>query len=103
MYWNNNIYTNIGGGGVVEYAWILTILFVFMLLKRKGDSRDFRLRNWWTDVNLYFHLAGKNESNGNIRTMAEFCQQIPISVDQLLHVCLIGLNRKLFKDKWIVF
>jgi hypothetical protein len=34
----------------------------------------------------FFNLAIKNESSGNIRNMAEFCQQIPISIEHLLRV-----------------
>lgn len=37
---------------------------------------------------FFFYLAVKNESNENIRTMADFCQQVPISIEQLLRVSI---------------
>ncbi len=33
-----------------------------------------------------YYLAAKNESSEDMQTMADFCQQIPVTIEQLLHV-----------------
>lgn len=37
-------------------------------------------------LNFVVILAGRNETAGSHRTMADFCQQIPVSIEQLLRV-----------------
>jgi hypothetical protein len=44
-------------------------------------------------VHLFTKNTGKkHESNGNIQNITDFCQQIPVSIDRLLHVS----NKKMF-------
>ncbi|CAF4261709.1 unnamed protein product, partial [Adineta steineri] len=44
-------------------------------------------------VHLFIKTV-KNESSGSIRNMADFCQQIPISIDQLLRAAFHIRNLK---------
>jgi hypothetical protein len=48
----------------------------FVVVRRTSSSR----------LVVFSCLASKDDSTGQSRTMAEFCQQIPVSIEHLLRV-----------------
>ena len=114
MYWHRFIFTHIFWGNLGESAWLLTwirwLVFSFFSSTNRlsketnpGNEREecigflfgyailFVHLGWgkadFSSLRFFFvSLAVKDESSGNIRNMAEFCQQIPVPIEQLLRV-----------------
>lgn len=72
----------------LPFSYLVKIMDCFLL---EGPKILYRIA--LALVHLFIKTA-RNESSGNIRNMSDFCQQIPISIEQLLRIAFTIRNLK---------